>query len=698
MAKDPVCGMYVDQRTATITRTIHGTKWYFCSSTCAKAFEKPEIELKRLKFFVVAGIVFTVPIILLTYLRTLPIWINNYLLFLLETPVQFVVGWRFYRGAFDALRNRMGNMDLLIAIGTTAAWAYSTIAVFLPSVFPVGGIYFDTAAVIITLILLGNLLELSSKGRASQAVRKLLDLQPRMTHVIRNGFETDVPVESVNVGDILVIRPGERIPVDGLVIEGNSAVDQSAITGESIPVEKEKGDEVIGATINSSGLLRIRTSKVGSDTVLAKIVQLVEEAQMAQAPIQSIADKISGYFVPAVILIATGAAAGWYFYGGLPVNFAILVFVSVIVIACPCALGIATPTAILVGTAKGAQNGILIKSGEYFETAYKLQTIVFDKTGTLTRGKPSITDVITTGKHTELEMLQLASIAEKGSEHPLGRALIQATQEKRIDIPDASSFKAIPGQGVSARYANRTILLGNRKLMTANEVSLEPIESGISKLEEEGKTVMILANDKEAIGAIGLADTLKDDAAETIKELKRMNVEVVMLTGDNKRTANAIAAMLGIDRVVADVLPEQKANIIKDLQEEGKVVGMVGDGINDAPALAASNIGVAIGSGTDVAVETSGIVLIRNNLLDVVTAIRLSKATVRKIKQNLFWAFCYNVALIPIAAGALVPFLGSGVYNYLPYLAAAAMASSSVTVVSNSLLLNRFKPLIAVLP
>ena len=698
MAKDPVCGMYVDQRTATITRTIHGTKWYFCSSTCAKAFEKPEIELKRLKFFVVAGIVFTVPIILLTYLRTLPIWINNYLLFLLETPVQFVVGWRFYRGAFDALRNRMGNMDLLIAIGTTAAWAYSTIAVFLPSVFPVSGIYFDTAAVIITLILLGNLLELSSKGRASQAVRKLLDLQPRMTHVIRNGFETDVPVESVNVGDILVIRPGERIPVDGLVIEGNSAVDQSAITGESIPVEKEKGDEVIGATINSSGLLRIRTSKVGSDTVLAKIVQLVEEAQMAQAPIQSIADKISGYFVPAVILIATGAAAGWYFYGGLPVNFAILVFVSVIVIACPCALGIATPTAILVGTAKGAQNGILIKSGEYFETAYKLQTIVFDKTGTLTRGKPSITDVITTGKHTELEMLQLASIAEKGSEHPLGRALIQATQEKRIDIPDASSFKAIPGQGVSARYANRTILLGNRKLMTANEVSLEPIESGISKLEEEGKTVMILANDKEAIGAIGLADTLKDDAAETIKELKRMNVEVVMLTGDNKRTANAIAAMLGIDRVVADVLPEQKANIIKDLQEEGKVVGMVGDGINDAPALAASNIGVAIGSGTDVAVETSGIVLIRNNLLDVVTAIRLSKATVRKIKQNLFWAFCYNVALIPIAAGALVPFLGSGVYNYLPYLAAAAMASSSVTVVSNSLLLNRFKPLIAVLP
>ncbi|MGO9645551.1 MAG: heavy metal translocating P-type ATPase [Candidatus Bathyarchaeia archaeon] len=692
MAKDPVCGMYVDERTATVTRTIHGTKWYFCSGTCAKTFEKPEIEIKRLKFLVVAGVVFTVPIILLTYLTSLPAWINNYLLFLLETPVQFVVGWRFYRGAFDALRNRMGNMDLLIAIGTTTAWAYSTIVVFLPSIFSAGGIYFDTAAVIITLILLGNLLELTSKGRASQAVRKLLDLQPRIAHVFRDGVEIEVPVESVKVDDILIVRPGERIPVDGVVVEGTSAVDQSAITGESVSVEKEKGDEVIGATINTSGLLRIQTSKVGADTVLAKIVQLVEEAQMAQAPIQRIADKISGYFVPAVILIATGAAVGWYFFGGLPLNFAILTFVSVIVIACPCALGIAIPAAILVGTAKGAQNGILIKNGECLETAHKLQTIVFDKTGTLTRGKPSVTDVIPASNHTELEMLQLASIAEKGSEHPLGRALIQAAEQKGIDIPDASSFKAIPGQGVIAEYTNRTILLGNRKLMAEHDVNLEPIEFGISTLQEEGKTVMVLANDKEVVGVIGLADTLKDDAAETVKELKKMNIEVVMLTGDNRRTASAMAAKLGIDRVVADVLPEQKENIIKDLQKEGKVVGMVGDGINDAPALAASNIGIAIGSGTDVAVEAAGIVLIRNNLLDVVTVIRLSKATVRKIKQNLFWAFCYNIGLIPIAAGALVPFLGSGVYNFLPFLAAGAMATSSVMVVSNSLLLNRFKP------
>ena len=692
MAKDPICGMFVDEKTATITRTIRGTKWYFCSETCAKTFEKPEAEIRRLKLLVIIGIALTVPTGLFTYVMLLPSNINNYLLFILETPIQFIVGWRFYRGAYDALRNRMGNMDLLIAIGTTAAWAYSTVVTFLPSVITASGAYFDTAAVIITLVLLGNLLEHISKGRASEAVRKLLDLQPRMAHVVRNGAEEEVPVESVKVGDVLVIRPGERIPVDGVVTEGNSAVDQSAITGESIPVEKTAGDEVIGATINTSGLLRVRASKVGADTVLSKIVQLVEEAQMAHAPIQRLADQVSAYFVPAVILIATGAALGWYFFGGLALNFALLAFVSVIVIACPCALGIATPAAILVGTAKGAQNGILIKGGEYLETAHKLQTIVFDKTGTLTKGKPSVTDVIVSGTHTEQEVLQLAASAEKGSEHPLGRAVIEAVEKKGISIPDATSFKAVPGAGVVAEHNGRTILLGNRKLMAKFDMNLAPVESDISALEEEGKTIMILSDGKEALGVIGLADTLKDDASDTVRELQRMKIEVVMLTGDNTRTAKAVADKLGIDRVVADVLPEQKEKIIRDLQKEGKIVGMVGDGINDAPALAAANIGIAIGSGTDVAVETGGIVLIRNSLRDVVTAIKLSKATVRKIKQNLFWAFCYNVALIPIAAGALVPFLGPGVYNFLPFLAAGAMASSSVTVVSNALLLNRFKP------
>jgi Cu+-exporting ATPase len=692
MAKDPICGMFVDEETATITRTIRGTKWYFCSETCADTFEKPEIEIKRLKLFLVSSVALTVPILLLTYLTVLPTSLNNYLLFLLETPLQFIVGWRFYKGAYDSLRNRMGNMDLLIAIGTTAAWAYSSIVTFFTATFPVAGVYFDTAAVIITLILFGNLLEQISKGLASESVRKLLDLQPRMAHVIRDGMEKEVSVGAVKVGDILVIRPGERLPVDGVITEGTSAIDQSAITGESIPVEKVEGDGVIGATINTSGLLKIRASKVGADTVLSRIVQLVEEAQMARAPIQRLADKVAGYFVPTVVLTASAAGVGGYFSGILPLNFAVLAFVSVIVIACPCALGLATPAAILVGTAKGAQNGILIKGGEYLETAHKLQTIVFDKTGTLTLGKPSVTNVIAANNHTELEVLKLASLAEKGSEHPLGRAVIRAAEEKHIEISDVSSFKAVPGQGVIAVYGDHTILLGNHTLMEQQSVNLQPLQSKVSALEGEGKTVMVLASNAELIGAIGLADILKDDAVETVTELKRMKIEVVLLTGDNARTAKAMAAELGIERVAADVLPEQKEEVIRDLQHEGKIVGMVGDGINDAPALAASNIGIAIGSGTDVAIETAGIVLIRNNLRDVVTAIKLSKATVNKIKQNLVWAFCYNVALIPVAAGALVPFFGPTVYNFLPYLAAGAMGSSSVTVVGNSLLLNRFRP------
>ena len=691
MAKDPVCGMFVDEETATITRTIRGTKWYFCSETCATTFEKPETELKRLRMLLVVSVIFTIPILLLTVLMPFSINVNNYLLFLLETPVQFIVGWRFYRGAYDSLRNRMGNMDLLIALGTTAAWIYSSIITFLPSIFPTKGVYFDSAAVIITLVLLGNLLEQVSKGRATEAVRKLADLQPRIARVIRDGSEVDVPVERVQVNDIVLVRPGERIPVDGVVTEGGSAVNESAITGESMPVEKVEGDQVIGSTLNGYGLLKVRASKVGSDTVLSKIIQLVEEAQMAHVPIQRIADKVAEYFVPSVILIAIAAALGLFFLGGQTLNVAILAFVSVIVIACPCALGLATPVAILVGTAKGAQNGILIKGGEYLEMAHKLETIVFDKTGTLTVGEPSVTDVIPVGGHSEEELLRLSALAERGSEHPLGRAVIRAAEEKHIEIPLASSFKAIPGQGVVVRDGDQIILLGNQKLMTENEVNVQSVETVISNLEAQGKTVMILTHDKELVGVIGLADTLKEDSAETIRRLKDMKIEVVMLTGDNLRTAKTVAAKLGINRVVADVLPDEKESVIKKLQDEGKVVGMVGDGINDAPALASANVGIAIGSGTDVAVETGGIVLIRNDLRNVVTAIKLSKATVRKIKQNLFWAFCYNIALIPIAAGALIPFFGPGIYNVLPFLAAGAMATSSVTVVGNSLLLNRFK-------
>jgi Cu+-exporting ATPase len=459
-----------------------------------------------------------------------------------------------------------------------------------------------------------------------------------------------------------------------------------------MPVEKNTGDEIIGATMNTSGLLKIRATKVGADTVLSKVVRLVEEAQMSRAPIQRLADKVAAYFVPAVILIASSAAIGWYTLGDLPLNFALLVFVSVIIIACPCALGIATPAAILVGTAKGAQNGILIKGGEYLEMAHKLQAIVFDKTGTLTQGKPTVTDILVLNHYSNEQVLQLAAIAEKGSEHPLGRAILHAAEEKGISIPEANSFKAVPGQGVVANYEGTTLLLGSRKLMTQANVDLQTVETSISSLEAEGKTVMILSSANKPIGIIGLADTVKWDANEAVRQLQKMGIEVVMLTGDNPRTAKAVAGKLGIDRVVADVFPEQKEQIIKELQSEGKMVGMVGDGINDAPALAAANVGIAIGSGTDIAIETGGIVLIRDSLLDVVTAIKLSKATMSKIKQNLFWAFGYNVALIPIAAGALVPFLGPTVYNFLPFLAAGAMATSSATVVSNSLLLNRFRP------
>jgi Cu+-exporting ATPase len=692
MAKDPVCGMYVDDRTATITRTIRGNKWYFCSETCAMTFEKPEVELKQIKLLAAVGVLLAVPILVFTWAPIIePAW-NNYLLFILATPVQFIVGWRFYKGAYDALRNRMGNMDLLIALGTSAAWGYSSVVTFLPSFFHTTGVYFDTAAIIITLILLGNLLEYRTKRRASEAVRRLLDLQPTMAHVVRDGNEIEVPVESVTVGDVLLVRPGERIPVDSVVVEGNSAVDQSAITGESIPVEKSVGEQVIGATINTSGFLKVRASKVGADTVLSKIIQLVEEAQMAQAPIQRLADRVAAYFVPAVIVIAVGAGLGWYFLGGLTLNYAMLAFVSVIVIACPCALGIATPAAIMAGTAKGAQNGILIKGGEYLEVAHKMTAIVFDKTGTLTRGKPSVTDVIPVGNHTRQEVIKIAASAERGSEHPLGRAIVDAARNEHIETFSVSSFKAVPGEGIIVENTGQTLLLGNRKLMSQYEVRLEQTETIISKLEEEGKTVMVLCKDKEPLGVIGLADTLKDDAPETIRQLQKMKIQVVMLTGDNAKTAKAVASKLGIDRVVADVLPEQKEQVIRGLQKEGKIVGMVGDGINDAPALAASDIGIAIGSGTDVAIETGGIVLIRNKLSDVVTAIKLSKATVRKIKENLFWAFCYNIALIPIAAGALVPFLGRGFYDIMPIFAGVAMAFSSVTVVSNSLLLNRFKP------
>jgi Cu+-exporting ATPase len=684
--------MYVDEKTAEFKATVRGTTYYFCSQTCMKEFLAPEAEIRRLKISVAVGAVLTVPIILLTYVGFLPTAINNYVLLILDTPIQFFFGWRFYRGTYDAIRNRMGNMDSLIALGTSAAWIYSTVVTLFPSPVGFNGVFFDTAAAIVTLVLTGRFLEHVSKGRASEAVRKLMDLQPKLAHVVRDGNEIEVPVEQIRVSDVFVVRPGESVPADGTVVDGHSSLDQSMITGESIPVEKSAGDEVIGATINKTGLIRVRATKVGQDATLSQIVKLVEEAQVGRAPIQKLADRVAAYFVPFVTLVALASALSWYYIGNIGLQFSLLAFVSVTVIACPCALGIATPAALLVGTSKGAQNGILIKGGDYLEIAHKVTAVVFDKTGTLTVGNPSVTDVVPLGGRDADVVLTLAASVEKGSEHPLAEAIEKEASRRSLSTVSPREFEAVPGEGVKARVEGKKIVLGNRKLMTEMAVDLSESEKRTSELEEDGKTVMFLVVDGQLVGVIGAADTLKEHAEEAMEELKKMNVEVIMLTGDNERTARSIARKLGIERIVADVLPQQKEAMIEGLQNEGKIVAMVGDGINDAPALAKADVGIAIGSGTDVAKETGGIVLVKEDLRDVVTAIKLSKSTVRKIKQNLFWAFAYNAALIPISAGVLVPFFGAQVYNVLPFLAAGAMAISSVTVVSNSLLLERFRP------
>ena len=692
MAKDPICGMYVEEGKHALQTTRYGTTYYFCSETCFAQFQAPEKTLARLKRLVALGAAFTIPIAALTYLPIIPDHhINNLVMFALSLPVQFVVGYRFYLGSYDALRSRIGNMDLLIGLGTTAAWVYSTIATFVPGFFPGSGTYFETSAIIITLIQTGNLLEYITKGRASEAVHRLLSLQPTLAHVIRNGGEISVPVEEVTVGDILLVRPGEKVPVDGRVIEGNSAIDESMITGESLPRDKRNGDEVIGATVNKTGLLKIEATKVGQDTVLTQIAKLVEEAQVGKAPLQRLADRVSAYFVPAVILIATASGLFWYFVAGIGLTYSLLAFVSVVIIACPCALGIATPAALLVGTGKGAENGILIKGGDQLEEAGKINTIIFDKTGTLTKGQPSVTDIFPIGKLTEIEILGYAGAVEKGSEHPLATAVVNAAQSKRIELSDPSGFEALPGLGVKATVRGHEVLLGNLELMGKFSVPVEAYSERMAELQDQGKTISLLALDRQPVGLIGLADTVKESSAPTIKALKKMGLDIVMLTGDNERTAKAIARTLGIDTTFANVRPGEKEDIVRELQKNGKVA-MVGDGINDAPALAAADVGIAIGSGTDVAKETGGIVLIKDDMTDVPKALELSKATVRKIKQNLLWAFVYNVALIPIAAGILVPFLGPGIYQVLPLLAGAAMAISSVTVVSNSLLLRRFNP------
>jgi Cu+-exporting ATPase len=748
MAKDIICGMFVEENENSIQDTKNGIKYYFCSSQCLNEFLEPEKALKKLKMHVAISIALTIPIIILSIPHMIPelghffpmeimmrMEYTSYILLALATPIQFWIGWRFYRGFWDGLKAKASNMDTLIAIGTTAAYLYSAIVTIVPGYFPFTAVYFETAAIIITLILVGRLLETKTKEKASDAVRKLLDLKPRTSRVLRlvinEGTKTrvtknnnnnnnnnvnenyinfddsklktitkefkeiEIPVEQIEQGDLMVIRPGERVPTDGLVVEGNSSVDESALTGESIPVDKIKGDEVIGATINKNGLIKVKATKVGQDTVLSQIITLVEEAKTGKAKLEKMVDQVAKYFVPAIVVIAIGVFLGWYFIGDAGLTYSILAFVSVMIIACPCALGIATPAALMMGAGKGAENGILYKGGEHIEIANKVNTIVFDKTGTLTVGKPSVTDLVSlTEEIGEQELLRLAAIAESGSEHPLAQAVIRKAKENGTPIANPDSFEAISGHGLKATYSTHTIMIGNRKMMEDNQVAItESVDAKLSGFEKEGKTAVLVAIDNTLSGILAISDTIKENAKDAIKALKAKGIEVIMLTGDNKRTANAVASKLYIDRVIAEVLPHQKEEVIAKLKtKEGKVVGMVGDGINDAPALARADLGVAIGSGTDVAKETGGIILIKDDIRDVVTALDLGKKTVSKIKQNLFWAFAYNTGLIPVAAGALVPLLGLGVFGWLPILAGLAMAMSSVTVVTNSLLLGKFKP------
>lgn len=609
---------------------------------------------------------------------------------LLVIPV-VVAGYRFYTIGFSRLFRGQPNMDSLIAIGTGAAVLYGIYAII--QIWNghhgyVDDLYIESAGTIIALILLGKYLESVTMGKTSEAIKKLMGLAPKTATVIQDGKEIELPIDEVETGDIILVKPGEKIPVDGEVVKGRTSVDESMLTGESIPVEKNVGSKIVGASINKNGTIQFRAEKVGKDTVLSQIIKLVEDAQGSKAPIAKMADIISGYFVPIVIAIAIIAGLAWYLTGQ-SVVFSLTIFISVLVIACPCALGLATPTAIMVGTGKGAEHGVLIKGGEALETAHKIQTIVFDKTGTLTEGKPVVTDIITSNQMDEIELLRLSASAEKGSEHPLGEAIINKAMEKDLELLQPDSFEAIPGHGIQVELQGKNMLLGNKKLMDDRGISIT-LQQDSDRLAEEGKTPMFISIDGKFVGIIAVADVLKESSRHAIDLLHKMGIEVVMITGDNKRTAEAIARQTGIDRVFAEVLPKDKADEVKKIQEEGRKVAMVGDGINDAPALAQADIGIAIGSGTDVAMESADIVLMRSDLMDVPTAIQLSKQTIRNIKQNLFWAFAYNTAGIPIAAGLLYLF-GGPLLN--PMIAAAAMAFSSVSVLTNALRLKRFKPI-----
>ncbi|MDQ3711512.1 MAG: copper-translocating P-type ATPase, partial [Acidobacteriota bacterium] len=628
----------------------------------------------------------------------------NWLQLVLATPVVFYCGAQFYLGAWAAFRHRAADMNTLIAVGTGAAYIYSIAATVYPKLFAATNqtampgmegmtqvpVYFEAASVIIALILLGKMLESRAKGQTGAAIRKLVGLQSKTARVVRDGREMEIETEEVVPGDVVIMRPGEKIPVDGVVTEGSSAIDESMLTGESLPVEKKAGDEVFGATINKTGAFQFKATKVGKDTALQQIVKLVQDAQGSKPPIAKLADVISGIFTPIVICLAIAAFVIWFVVAPVDTRFifALVSFVSVLIIACPCALGLATPTAIMVGTGRGAENGILIKGGASLETAHKLNTIVLDKTGTITRGEPDLTDILTAGNFDENELLQIVASAEKSSEHPLAAAIVRGAETRGLTLEKVENFNALEGRGIEAKVSGKDLLLGNLRLMDERKIESNGAEITVEKLASEGKTPMFAAIDGKFTGIVAVADTIKPESKEAIRSLQNLGLEVVMMTGDNRRTAEAVANQVGIKRVLAEVLPEGKSSEIKRLQNEKKIVGMVGDGINDAPALAQADVGIAIGTGTDVAIEASDITLIKGDLRGVVTAIALSKATIRSVKQNLFWAFIYNVVGIPIAAGVLYPFFG---ILLSPVLASAAMSLSSVSVVANSLRLRSFK-------
>lgn len=693
-ARDPVCGMDVDTETA-LSAKIGDRTYYFCSQQCLDIYTSPERELKTMQrkvtltllaaiaaagLKIITTVGFLAALNVLNYVFVGQLTYYNLIIFIISIPIIFYAGLNILKGAYLSLRNHNVNMDVLVATGVLAGWFYGALAAFYPD-YTVGTGYLETAIGILAFVLLGKYIEEIIRRRSAASIRALLELQPTMARVIKDGKESDVPIDEVQIGDIILVKPGEKIPIDGQITEGYSSVDEKLLTGESIPVEKTVGSQVIGATINKTGALTIKVNKIGDETALSQIVHLVEEAQASSAPVQRFADKIVSWFVPIIFTVAAISFTYWFFASGFTLAFQALL--AVLLISCPCAMGIATPTAILAGVGKGAEYGVLLRSGEYVERARKLTTVVFDKTGTLTKGEPKVTDLKAYNGFKENDLLVFAGSAEKGSEHPLAEAIIKKTEEQQIELSKVNNFEALPGRGVVCTVNGKNVLLGNRTLMDEQNVNIAVMETDLSALQDDGKTVMMLAVDGQAAGLIAAMDTPKENAALAMKQLKNMNLEVAMLTGDNQKTAQAIAKQLGIEKVIANVLPWQKVDAIKQLQAEGKTVAMVGDGINDAPALAQADIGIAIGSGTDIAKETGGIVLIKDDLQDVALGIELSKRTMRKINSNLFWAFAYNTVMIPIAA--------LGLLN--PVYAAGAMAISSLTVVTNSatLKLAKFK-------